>query len=571
MKSVVVLALALTGLLLASACGSGPADVVGFIPDEEQQPTEQDATVRFVDAARGAGIAFTHFNDVRTSVLPEDMGSGMAWGDYNGDGLSDLFIVNSSRDERGDDPADRGKLYRNLGDGTFRDVTEDSGIKQTGLGMGAIWFDYDGDGNIDLFITGYGWQKLFRNRGDETFEDVTDASGLAIDDGWPAGATVADYDLDGDLDLYVPHYIDFQYDAIPKVTDPSGQWGLEVPSTLNPLSYEPLPNAFYRNNGDGTFSEKSESAGVVNPDGRSLQAVFSDFNNDGLPDLFVANDTSPDMLFVNNGDGTFKNVSEYARTADARGSMGVAVGDYDGDLDWDIWVTHWVAQDDALFRNMSEDPTEDELRFVDKIASAVGESSLSYVGWGVGFLDFDNDGWLDVFVVNGSTFEEPGTGQKLEPMRNLLFRNRGDGTFVLANSVAGEAWETENVGRGASFADYDNDGDLDIFILARGEGVRLLQNQGGNSKNWLAVELRGPPGNRQAVGARVTLSAGGMTQARELTVGSSYLSMNDTRIHFGLGKNELVDWVEIRWPNGELQKLEGVNINQTLTVTQGGQ
>jgi hypothetical protein len=363
--------------------------------------------------------------------------------------------------------------------------------------------------------------------------------------------------------------VDFHYGTVEEGSKLSKQYGLDTPFTLNPASYEPLANALYRNNGDGTFTDVSAAAGVADAEGRSLQAVFSDLNMDGHPDIYVGNDISPDALFISQGDGTFENVAIYARTADARGSMGIAVGDYDGDLDPDLWVTHWIAQDDALFRNMSEKYTGREIRFIDQIAPAVGEHSLTYVGWGVGFFDYDNDGGLDIFVVNGSTFELPEDRTRLEPQRNLLFHNRRDSTFTLANQSAGDVWNAKNVGRGASFADYDNDGDLDILILARGEGVRLLQNQGGNKKGWLTIDLHGAAGNGQAVGAAVTVSVDSVKQRKVVTVGSSYLSMSDTRLHFGLGDSKSADWVEIRWPDGELQRLNDVGANRILSVIQG--
>ncbi len=562
MRSTLLVVMMLCALLASAACRQGIKEVPGLVPDEQPDTLNEDVAVRFVDMTAQARISFVHAGDVRTSVLTEDTGSGTAWGDYDRDGMLDLFIVNSSK-------SDRGRLYRNRGDGTFEDVTEPSEIRQTGLGMGAVWFDHDGDGNIDLFTTGFGWQMLYRNRGDGVFEDVTGASGLEIKGGWPAGPAVADYDLDGDLDIYVPHYVDFHYGTVEEGSKLSKQYGLDTPFTLNPASYEPLANALYRNNGDGTFTDVSAAAGVADAEGRSLQAVFSDLNMDGHPDIYVGNDISPDALFISQGDGTFENVAIYARTADARGSMGIAVGDYDGDLDPDLWVTHWIAQDDALFRNMSEKYTGREIRFIDQIAPAVGEHSLTYVGWGVGFFDYDNDGGLDIFVVNGSTFELPEDRTRLEPQRNLLFHNRRDSTFTLANQSAGDVWNAKNVGRGASFADYDNDGDLDILILARGEGVRLLQNQGGNKKGWLTIDLHGAAGNGQAVGAAVTVSVDSVKQRKVVTVGSSYLSMSDTRLHFGLDDSKSADWVEIRWPDGELQRLNDVGANRILSVIQG--
>lgn len=557
----------LLALWVVPACGGKVEEAPGLVPDEQIQPEAVDVSVRFVDVTAEAGLTFSHFNDVRTHVIPEDMGSGTAWGDYDDDGFLDLFVVNMSRDDQSDRPMDRGKLFRNLGNGAFQDVTQTSGIEQTGLGYGVIWFDYDADGRIDLFLTGFGWQRLYRNRGDGSFEDLTESSGLNIDAGWPTGSTVSDYDLDGDLDLYVPHYVDFKFHTAAETAKFEEVYsGLDVPYTLNPLSYQSLPNHLYRNNGDGTFSDATKEA-QISYFRRSLQAVFCDFNSDGLPDLFVANDTSPDALFINQGDGTFKDVAEYARTADSRGSMGVAIGDFDRDLDQDIWVTHWIAQDDALFRNMSEGYTGGVIRFIDEIAPAVGEISLGFVGFGVVFFDYDNDGWLDISVANGSMFENSEDKTQLRTMKNLLFRNQGDRKFALANETTGQAWETENVGRSLSFADYDNDGDLDLLVMAWGEGVRLLRNDGGSDNNWLTLDLDGPPGNRQAVGARVVVSAGDTKQLQDVLAGTSYLSMSDIRPHFGLGENEKVDWVEIHWPDGEIQRLEGIAANQILAVT----
>ena len=556
---------AIVALLAMAGCQPQQQEVAGFVPDE-QVLQAQDTGVRFVDVTDEAGIRFSHFPGARTSVIVEDYGSGVAWGDYDHDGWLDFFAVNSTNVVT-DQAAHRGKLFRNQGDGTFADVTGDSGIVQIGLGMGAIWFDYNGDTRLDLFVTGVGWQTLYQNVGGGRFEDVTTASGLGVADGWSTGASVADYDLDGDLDLYVPHYVEFERSDSQLSIAYKTEYGL-VPYTLNPLSYDPLTNYLYRNNGDQTFTEVGAEAGVRSV-GRSLQSVFADLSGDGLPDLYVGNDATNDELFINQGDGTFQDEAEYARTADARGSMGIAVGDYDGDLDWDIWVTHWIAQDDALFRNMGKDQETGAVRFVDRIASDVGESSLDFVGWGVSFFDYDNDGWADVFVANGSTLERSEDRTQLVPMIDLLFRNRGAGRFTRANQSVGDVLNVERVSRGAAFGDYDNDGDLDMLVLSYGEGLRLLRNDGGNRRNWLTIELTGPPGNRQAVGAIVTASAGGRLQSQAVIVGSSYLSMNDTRLHFGLGDAPTVDWLETRWPDGQRQRVEDVRAGQFLEMSAG--
>jgi len=504
--------------------------------------------VAFVEVAEAAGIGFRHFGGVRSSQLPEDMGSGAAWGDYDNDGWQDLFLVNIAGPLGGDIEA-RSVLYRNLGDGTFADVTDAAGIDHAELGMGAAWADYDGDGWRDLFITAYGTNTLLRNQGDGTFSDATADAGLGREVGFWTGAVWGDYDRDGDVDLYVAGYTKYSPGANAGVN--LLQYEVEVPASLNPSSYRPERNLLYRNDGDGTFTEVAGAAGVDDLDGRGLSAAWVDFDEDGWLDLYVANDVSDNALYMNQGDGTFENVSHAALVADYRGAMGLAVGDWDGDEDADLFITHWIAQENALFINRladgPRDGTDRPLQFLDQADRfGLGQIALDYVGWGTSFFDYDNDGRIDLFVANGSTFQRADDPRLLEPMVDQLFWNRGpDEGFFDVSVVGGDYFSETHVGRGAAFADYDRDGDVDVVVMNHGEPPALLRNDGGGGGGWLQVVLAGDP-----VGARVRIVAGGRAQVRWLGAQSSYLSQNSPVLHFGLGDAAGADTVEVLWPDG---------------------
>jgi hypothetical protein len=540
--------------------------------------------VTFTDATAVSGIAFKHFHGDRTTQLPEDMGSGAAWGDYDNDGDLDLYLVNEAGAltmtpaQRAASPA-RNALYRNNGDGTFSDVTDRAGTGYRGMGMAAAWGDYDNDGDLDLYVTNYGRNVLYRNAGDGTFADVSRPAGVdGGQDGFRTGATWGDYDRDGWLDLYVCQYVDYRRDQPHDTT--SLQYSAVVPFTLNPSSYAPLPNLLYRNNGDGTFTETARRAGVDNPDGRSLAAVFCDLDNDGWPDLYVANDISESKLYWNRGDGRFEDASAVTWVADYRGSMGIAVGDWDHDGDLDLFKTHWIAQENAFYNNLTADLIERTraapgqvpgfLRFTDLADQyGLGEISLDMVGWGTGFFDYDNDGRQDLFVVNGSTFERPENTRLLVPQPNFLFWNRNatEG-FYAVSGVSGPALARQNVGRGAAFGDYDGDGDVDIVVVENGGPAVLLRNDGGNRQHWLTVRLRGTQSNRFGVGSRVTVSTGGVRQVQEVGVGVSYLSFSSLEATFGLGPHGAADRVSVRWPSGLEQVMENVRADQTLTIVE---
>ncbi len=546
--------------------------------------------VRFSDAAAAAGISFRHFQGTRSTQLPEDMGSGLAWGDYDGDGDPDLFLVNESgpltagAGEIARSGA-RAALYRNDGGGRFTDVTDAAGVGARGCGMGAAWGDFDGDGDLDLVVTRYGTNLLYRNNGDGTFTDVSLVSGVGREEGFWSGASWADYDRDGDLDLYVAGYVRYRYDET-LARSASQQYRAVVPFTLNPSSYPPERNLLLRNDG-GTFRDVAKQAGVDNPTGRSLSAAWCDFDLDGWPDLYVANDISDNALYRNLGNGRFEDISLSAWVADYRGAMGLGIGDWNNDGDFDIFIAHWIAQENALYDNQRQAAPSSgaPLHFLD-IADQVGlgQIALDFVGWGTGFFDYDNDGRLDLFVVDGSTFQREDNPSLLVPMRNLLFWNGGPQRgFFEAGEAGGEALAVENVGRGAAFADYDGDGDLDIAVNVNGGQARLLRNDGGNGMNWARIVLRGPsahgvpgaPGAGRkgarttsfATGAVVRLTAGARTQMREIGSGPSYLSQSPPgEEHFGLGEAHSIDRLEIAWPDGSRQSFTDLPVNATLTI-----
>jgi tetratricopeptide (TPR) repeat protein len=546
--------------------------------------------VRFTDATQEAGIRFEHFSGSRSMQLPEDMGSGLAWGDYDGDGDPDLFLVNESGPLSGteEDPSahpSRAALYRNEGNGRFTDVTADAGIDATGCGMGAAWGDYDGDGDLDLVVTRYGTNLLYRNDGDGTFTEISEKTGLGGLEGFWTGASWADFDRDGDLDLYICGYVDYHQEET-AARRSTRQFETVVPYTLNPSSYAPQRNLLYRNDG-GRFREIAEQAGVANPAGRSLSASWADFDGDGWPDLYVANDISDNAMFHNRRDGRFDDVSHAAWVADYRGAMGLAVGDWNNDGDLDIFVTHWIAQENALLENQADAiPARDgePMHFVDNAdLHGLGQIALDDIGWGTEFVDYDNDGRLDLFVVNGSTFQEDDDPTRLVPMRDRLFWNGGAGRgFFEVSRIAGEVFGEARVGRGAAFADYDDDGDLDVAVLNNGGPAQLLRNDGGNRNNWLRVVVRGPKDPSSpagpsglattsfAIGALITVTTGDVTRLQQLGSSSSYLSQSPPgETWFGLGDARIIDRLSIAWPDGTEQLLEALPVNATIRIVQG--
>jgi enediyne biosynthesis protein E4 len=533
--------------------------------------------VRFTDVTQQAGIDFRHFSyGKRSTQLPEDMGSGTAWGDYDGDGYPDLYVVDvaapltASPQELAASTGGN-RLYHNNGNGTFTDVTARAGVGFKGVGMGAAWADYDNDGKLDLVVTSYGGITLYHNRGDGTFQDVTHKAGLDKFHGFWTGASWGDYDRDGNVDLYVCGYVKYAFQ--PEFAGKSSRQFTEyVPFMLNPSSFPPERNLLFHNNGDGTFTEVAHKAGVDDLTGRSLNAAWADFDGDGWPDLYVANDISENKLYLNQHNGTFKDASQSTWVNEYRGSMGLAVGDWDRDGDLDIFITHWIAQQFALFSNLrytrGGPSTPGRLRFEDvSDLTGVGQLTLSYIGWGTSFFDYDNDGQLDLLAVTGSTFQDEKDPSRLVPMKTLLFwQKSSDEGFFEVGGVSGDVSRAPHVGRGAAFADYDNDGDVDVFIVNHSDQPLLLRNDGGNKKHWLKVRVQCTKSNRSGFGTKVVLEAGGQRQYQEIGSQPSYLSQSALEAHFGLGQATEVDRLTVRFPSGIVREETHVPANQIVVV-----
>jgi len=519
--------------------------------------TAADTGLHFADVTSAAGIAFVHsIGDGDLSNLVESNGGGAAFLDYDQDGYLDLYVVSGTWLEGlsdGAPPADReratNRLYHNRGDGTFDDVTARARVAGTGYGMGVAVGDFDNDGYPDLYVSNHGPNVLFRNNRDGTFSDVTRTAGVAGDrDGCSVGAAWFDYDNDGRLDLYVGNYIRF---------DPKYRRFYNPDGFPGPLAYAGQADVLYRNRGDGTFEDVTERAGVLRPDGRAMGIGVADYDGDGFVDVFVANDATQNYLFHNVRGSTFTEVGIPAGVAfnhrgEAASSMTVSFADYDGDGRLDLFVPDMSYG--ALYRNEGAGVFSDAT-----YESGIAATSGRYVGWAAAFIDYDNDGDEDLFQVNGDAHHLFG-------QQNLLFENQGGGTFTDVSTARGSAFTRKHVGRGAAFGDYDNDGDVDVFIVNLNDRAVLLRNEGGNRNGWLTIRLVGRRSSRDAVGARVTLVAGNLTRTAQRTSGSSYLSQNDHRIHVGLGDRATVDRIEIVWPSGVKQVLRDVAARQIITI-----
>ena len=557
-----------------SACSKKAAPQSQVFDSQARKLTGAGPPVIFTDVTREAGINFVHSRGERTHQLPEDMGSGAAWGDYNNDGFPDLYLVNQPGPwgaQVGPD-APTCILYHNNRDGTFTDVTERAGVaNRGGYGMGAAWGDYNNDGFLDLYVTNYGRSVLYHNNGNGTFTDITDRAGVA-NNLWGMTPLWFDYDNDGYLDLYVPNYVDYNLKGVPQGAT-SAQFGMNVPFTLNPASFKPVPNRLYHNNRDGTFTDVAHKLGVADADGRSLVAACADFRLEGFLDLYVGNDISNNRMFHNLGGGRFEDISASSWTEENRGTMGIAIGDFDGDGDNDMFLTHWVSQADALYQNLwMEQQRKGKLHLEDAAdLYGVGSITMPVVGWGTFFFDFDNDGNLDLMAVNGSTLEDKGDTTKLIPEVPFLFWLKGQTVFYdLARSgAAGSALKQPRVARGAAFADYDGDGDLDVIITTNHGRPVLLRNDGGNRNHWLAIHLIGTKSNRQGLGAKLYLEAGGKRVYREYGVGTPYLSQSSPEAWFGLGQAPHAVSLTVIWPSGTRQEFANLPVNRVLTITEG--
>jgi hypothetical protein len=526
--------------------------------------------VQFVDVARSSGVDLLNVSGRQTKdYIVEVKGGGAAtFLDHDGDGDLDLYVINGS-DLRPalQGPKPRNALYRNDG-AAFVDVAAAAGVADTGWGMGCVAADYDNDGAVDLLVTNFGPDVLFRNRGDGTFLTATDDAGIA-DARWNTGAAFGDYDLDGDLDLYVVSYIDFDQDYRPQDGQPNVWRGVEV--MYGPQGLPGEPDVLYRNEGDGRFVDVTTAARVVD-EGRynGFAALFTDFDDDGDPDLFVADDSTPNMLYRNEGDGTFREIGRsagvaYSSDGVAQAGMGADAGDFDGDGDLDIVVTNFADDYNTLYRN-------DGQGFFTDATLTTGDlyrASFPFVSWGVGFLDYDNDADLDLFVANGHVYPQvdaAGIGSYRQP--NQVFRNDG-GQYLDVSRDLGAGLRIEAVSRGASFGDYDRDGDIDVAIVNIDSRPTLLRNDGGNRGHWLQVELEGDRSNRDGIGSRVWVEAAGKVQVGEVRAGGSFLSGSDLRLHFGLGAATRVARVVVRWPSGVRDTLRDVAADRLVVIGEG--
>jgi len=535
--------------------------------------------VRFVDATKAAGIAFVHKNSATSNkYLIETMGGGVALLDYDNDGRLDVFLTNGAKidDPMPDgrlpdksDPVYWNRLYQQTSSGTFVDVTQKAGLSgalQNAYGMGIAVGDYDNDGFEDVYVTNYGGNTLYRNNGDGTFKDVTERAGVRAG-GWSTSAGFFDYDNDGKLDLFVARYVDWSFSK----NRYCGEKKEGYRAYCHPDNFEPVTNILYHNQGDGTFADVSSKSRLDASSGKGLGVAFADYDDDGFVDVYVANDSVQSFLFHNNGNGTFEEVGLLAGvgfTEDGKtfAGMGVDFSDYDNDGRPDVFVTDLSNERYRLFRHSGAGGFRDV-----SDATGVGGATLPFSGWSTRFVDYDNDGWKDIFVAQGhvmDTIEKTAPNLKyLQPP--LLLRNES-ARFVRV--AAGDVFQQEWAGRGAAFGDLDNDGDIDVVLSNVGQNAVVLRNEGGNQNRWLQIRTVGTRSNRDGIGSRVKVStASGPTQYFTVTTAVGYLSASDKRLTVGLGRDPVATLVEIRWPSGVVQKFENVKAGQTLTATEPGQ
>jgi hypothetical protein len=531
-----------------------------------------ESALLFRDIAREAGITFQHHADPEKKYIVESMSGGVALFDFDRDGLVDIYFVDSLTVETAGNPqAARSALYRNRGNMKFEDVSDKSGIAHPGWGMGVCTADVDADGWEDVYVTALGGNKLYRNNHDGTFADVT-ATSRTAGGGWSAGCGFADYDRDGDLDLFVSRYVKIDLKALPEFgKDKTCEYrGIAV--QCGPRGLPGEGDFLFRNDGNNVFTEVGEAAGVSDPRGYfGLGIAWFDADDDGWPDLYVANDSTPNFLYMNQKDGTFKERAfplgvAVSEDGAEQGSMGIAVGDYDLSGRFSLFVTNFSEEYNNLYHN-------DGTHFTDlAFRSKTAPPSLPLVGWGTAFLDYDNDTRLDIIVVNGHVYPQldkarlgASAGYR---QRRLLYRNAGNGAFEEVTAAFGSVLTEERVSRGLAMADLDNDGRVDVVINDLDGSPQLLHNELAATGNWLRVALRGKAPNTNAIGAVVVITAGGVTQRRLVQSGTSYLSQDDMRAHFGLGAATQVDTIDVRWPDGTTSSMQKVNANRQIEMAQ---
>src|SRR6059058_580868 len=556
---IVLCAMSVAAIQLGSSAGQAP------------KTQGERITVRYTDIRQSAGITFRQDStQTDEKYYLETMGTGVGWIDYDQDGLMDLYFVQSAATDIYKPPHPlHSALYHNNGDGTFTDVTDKAGVGGEGhYGQGVAVADFDNDGYPDIYVTGYGRALLYHNNGNGTFTDVTTKAGVADAGGWSTSAGWFDYDKDGWLDLLVTNYIEWS----PSNNLWCGEKRPGYRSYCHPGNYKGQKTKLYHNNHDGTFTDVSERSGVGKPEAKGMGVVLADFNNDGWPDVIIANDTWPNFLFLNNHDGMFRDVSfssGIAASEDGKyeAGMGIDAADVDGDGWLDIYVTHLDFELNRLYHN-NHDETFDDATY----SAGIGNKAIFLSGVTMKFMEYDNDGWTDICQVNGAMLDNINLyhTEVQYPEPKLMFRNLGKGKFEKVSETLGPDFMKPVAGRGLAVADFDNDGDLDLALNVRGDYPELLRNDGANANHWLEVFLIGAKSNRDGIGATLKLVSEGFTQVKQAEGGTGYMSASDPRIHFGLGQRKTIESLEITWPSGVVDKLPSVPINQIVAVKEGG-
>ena len=529
---------------------------------------------QLIDITSSTGIHFEHLASSEQKYIVESMSGGVALLDYDGDGWLDIYFTNAPNVAMAlEGKKAKSALFHNNHDGTFTNVTDKAGVGYPCWAMGAAVGDYNNDGRPDLIVSCFGGVVLYRNNGDGTFTDVTKVSGLDKDTGWATGVTFGDYDGDGNSDVFVPHYVDFDMHDLPLFGSRKTCEYHDIAVQCGPRGLKGYPDTLYHNNGDGTFSEVAKEAGVDDPKRFfGLSAVWSDFDSDGKLDLFVANDGEPNYLYHNEGGGRFKEVALDAGVAVSedgveQANMGVALGDYMNVGRLSIFLSHFSDEYAALYRN------DGGMSFTDVSHSAgIARSTVPFVGWGDAFVDLDNSGWLDLILVNGHVYPQVNNAKLGTAYREpkLVFQNQRDGTFKDVSAQTGGAVGTPQVSRGLAVGDLFNRGRLDIVVENLAGSPMILEAKSNPANHWVSFELEGSPNNRLALNARVRVSTGKVQQLGEVRSGGSYLSQSDLRLHFGLGSASRIDKVEVLWPNGGTQVFENIAADRFYRIKQGG-
>jgi enediyne biosynthesis protein E4 len=568
-RSSVLFAVALT-LGLGGCLSSTEGPPTESRRGDTEETTATNGPIQLVDATASSNIEFIHCDGSSgRRYIMETVTAGLALFDYDGDGLIDIYFLNGAPlpgCEASETPTNT--LYRNLGGWNFADVTQDVGVGDTGFGLGVAVADYDNDGDPDLFVNNFGPNVLYRNNGDGTFDDATAAANVGGGDRFGAGACFLDVDADGLLDLYVANYLRFTFDTHHVAME--GKKG-DIPVYVGPLEYPFEPDLLYRNTGGGVFEDVSEQSGVGQLAGSGMGMVACDYDNDGDTDIFTLNDVYQNYLWENDGTGRFRDIgvlsgAAYDGSGDELGSMGIDCGDYNNDGWLDFIMTSYQNEVPVLYRNCANGSLEDVT-----LMAGVGKRAFSHVNWGVGFVDLDNDGHRDLFIANGHLMDNVGQFDDTTSYRarNVVLRNLGQGKFEDVSDGCGSGLLPSKSSRAAVFDDLDNDGDVDVVILNSREGPTLLRNETLSENHWLQIRLRGVRSNRDGVGARVTVEAGGLTQTAEVHSGRGYQSHFGTRLQFGLGERSRVDCVRVRWLGGGTDEFRDVAVDQLLVVTEG--